>query len=124
MRRMATTRRQTAGAAVLVAGLLAAGAAAAHHGWGNYDADNPLTITGPLTQVAFEQPHVHVRLEADGQTWMVILAPISRMQSRGATRDVLQVGTTVSAYGYPSRTDPTELRAERITVDGRTFELR
>ena len=124
MRILTLPARRTVGAAALAAGLLAAGAAVAHHGWGSYDADNPQTVTGPLTEVAFGQPHVHVRLEADGRTWMVILAPISRMQSRGATQEVLEVGTTVSAYGYPSRTEPNEMRAERITVDGRTYELR
>jgi hypothetical protein len=34
------------------------------------------------------------------------------------------VGKTVSAYGYPSTVDRSEMRAERITVDGKTYELR
>ena len=33
-------------------------------------------------------------------------------------------GTTVEVYGYPSRMVPDELRAERITVAGKTTELR
>ena len=104
--------------------LLAAGMASAHHGWGSYDADRPVTVSGPITEVAFEQPHVHVKVAADGKTWMVVLAPPSRMESRGATPAVLPVGATISAYGYPNRDDPNEIRAERITVDGRTYEMR
>lgn len=116
--------RRSVGAAAMIAGLLVAFAAAAHHGWGNYDAERPMTVDGPITEVAFEQPHVHVRVDAAGKSWMIILAPISRMQSRGATAEVVRVGQTISAYGYPKRDDPAELRAERITVDGRTYDMR
>ena len=34
------------------------------------------------------------------------------------------VGKTVSAYGYPSTVEKDEMRAERITVDGKTYEMR
>jgi hypothetical protein len=37
---------------------------------------------------------------------------------------MLTVGTTVTVVGYPNRTDPGEIRAERITVAGKTVELR
>jgi hypothetical protein len=46
------------------------------------------------------------------------------MTSRGATADLVAVGKTVSAYGYPSTVEKDEMRAERITIDGKTFELR
>jgi hypothetical protein len=54
----------------------------------------------------------------------VTLAPTSRMSSRGATEKVIAVGQTVSAYGYPSTVEKDEMRAERITVDGKTYEMR
>jgi hypothetical protein len=34
------------------------------------------------------------------------------------------VGKTVRAVGYASKVDPSEMRAERITVDGKTVEMR
>ena len=52
------------------------------------------------------------------------LAPVSRMQARGAPAELVAVGKTVSAYGYPSTVERDEMRAERITVDGKTVELR
>ena len=52
------------------------------------------------------------------------LAPVSRMQSRGAPPELVAVGKTVAAYGYPSTVEKDEMRAERITVDGKTVELR
>lgn len=40
-------------------------------------------------------------------------------------QDAIQkVGTQVSVEGYQHKTDPGEMRAERITVDGKTVELR
>ena len=52
------------------------------------------------------------------------LAPTSRMSNRGATAKVVAVGKNVSAYGYPSTVEKDEMRAERITVDGKTYEMR
>jgi hypothetical protein len=34
------------------------------------------------------------------------------------------VGKTISAYGYPSKTQPDEMRAEWIKADGETYQLR
>ena len=55
--------------------------------------------------------------------WLVVLAPPSRMENRGLPRTMLTVGTQASVEGYPSRSDPTEMRAERITINGKTVEL-
>ena len=56
--------------------------------------------------------------------WTITLAPTSRMTTRGATAEVIAVGKDVSAYGYPSTVEKDEMRAERITIDGKTYELR
>ena len=58
------------------------------------------------------------------KTWNVVLAPPSRMENRGLPRDALKPGNTVTVVGYPNRSKPDEMRAERITVDGKTVELR
>ena len=58
------------------------------------------------------------------KVWTVTLAPTSRMINRGATADMVAVGKTVSAYGYASTVEKDEMRAERITVDGKTVEMR
>jgi hypothetical protein len=97
----------------------------AHHGWSSYDADKTLTLSGIIRESGYEHPHGHVRLAVAGdKTWLVILAPPSRMENRGLPASALKVGTTATVVGYPSRNDPVELRAERITVGGKTVELR
>ena len=107
--------------------LLMAGSGAAvlaHHGWGSYDASNPVTVTGPIETSKYENPHATLTVKAADKVWTVTLAPISRMQSRGAPPELVAVGKTVSAFGYPSTVEKDEMRAERITVDGKTVEMR
>jgi len=110
---------------LLAATLLAAGSALAHHGWSEYLADKPLDLSGTIEQSGYEQPHGFIRLKtADNKTWLVVLAPPYRMDSRGLPRDKLVVGQKASVHGYPHRSRSDELRAERITIAGKTTELR
>jgi Family of unknown function (DUF6152) len=107
--------------------LLTAGSAAAvlaHHGWGSYDAAKPITVAGSIETSKYENPHASITVKAADKVWTVTLAPVSRMQSRGATAELVAVGKTVSAYGYASTVEKDEMRAERITVDGKTIEMR
>jgi hypothetical protein len=99
-------------------------AASAHHGWGSYDASSPLTIEAPVESVVLENPHGELTLPHEGEMWHITLAPLSRMQMRGLSPEQLQPGTVVAAQGYPSRRNPNEMRAERLIVDGETYELR
>jgi len=99
-------------------------AALAHHGWGSYDAANPVTVTGPIVTSKFENPHATVTVKSADKVWTVTLAPTSRMLSRGATAEMVAQGKTISAYGYPSTVEKDEMRAERITADGKTIEMR
>lgn len=107
--------------------LLAALAAApvfAHHGWSEYDSTKSLQLTGKIVAYAYEHPHGQVRLETPGKTWLCVLAPPSRMENRGLEKGMLKPGTTATLEGYPNRNKPEEMRAERITVGGKTIELR
>lgn len=98
--------------------------AQAHHGWSSYDASKTITTTAKLQNVAWRNPHAQAQVEYDGKTWDVILAPISRMEARGLTQDMLKDGVTATLEGYPRSDGTPEMRLERITVDGKTVELR
>jgi hypothetical protein len=113
-----------AAALFLGVGVIIAPPAIAHHGWSGYDASKELRLTGVIRESGYEHPHGHVRLEADGKTWLVVLAPPSRMEHRGLTPAMLAVGTKATVVGYPKRDDPVEMRAERITIADKTVELR
>lgn len=98
--------------------------ALAHHGWGSYDAANPVTVEGKVLTSKYENPHVTVTVQGKDKVWTVTLAPTSRMVNRGALAEMVAASKDISAFGYPSKAEKDEMRAERITVDGKTIEMR
>jgi hypothetical protein len=108
----------------LVLAALAPVAALAHHGWSEYDQTKTLTLEGRVDEMGYEHPHGYVKLVAADQTWVAVLAPPSRMDNRGLSKEMLKPGTTVQVVGYQNRNRPEEMRAERISVGGKTVELR
>lgn len=97
--------------------------ALAHHGWSGYH-EEAQKVGGVIEESSYVSPHGTMRLKADDKIWLVILAPPSRMTNRGLTPAMIKAGASVSVEGYQHETDPGEMRAERITVDGKTIELR
>ena len=119
--RILRTLRPAAGAALV---LTLGTAAFAHHGWSGYDASKPLNVTGTIREAGYEHPHGFLKLEASDKVWVVTLAPPSRMENRGLASAALKPGTKATVLGYQSRTDPNEMRAEWIAIDGKTTQLR
>jgi hypothetical protein len=118
--------------------------ALAHHGWSGYDSATLLTLSGTITDVQYENPHVMVTLEvaeepeeehAEGEIHeeaevedpshvTVVMAPPFRSESRGLARDMPYPGATATFEGYLHKTTAMELRAERIIIGDLTVELR
>ena len=80
---------------------LVAAPALAHHGWGSYDAAHPVTVTGPILTSKFENPHVTVTVRGSDKVWTLTLAPTSRMESRGASAELVAVGKVVKLGKLP-----------------------
>ncbi|HEY5756802.1 MAG TPA: DUF6152 family protein [Steroidobacter sp.] len=99
------------------------GSALAHHGWSGYK-DDIQKLSGTIEQASYTNPHGSIQLKTAEKTWEVVLAPPSRMTSRGLTEEMLKVGTPATVEGYQSTSDEKEMRAERISVAGKTVELR
>jgi hypothetical protein len=110
--------------AVMALMVLVSGGARAHHGWSGYDSRQVLHLTGAIQEAGYEHPHAYIKLAVPGKVWLVVLAPPSRMERRGLPREQLAVGATATVVGYPHRSDPLEMRAERITIADKTVELR
>lgn len=98
--------------------------AVAHHGWSEYDQTKTVKLTGMITQSGYEHPHGVIKLNADGKSWTIVLAPPFRMENRGLSKSDIANGSQVTVEGYINRTQPDELRAERITAGSKTVELR
>ena len=73
--------------------------ALSHHGWGSYDATKPLPISATIDQVTIGNPHGDLVLTYEGAMWHVTLAPLSRMNARGATADIVKQGAAITAHG-------------------------
>lgn len=107
----------------LAGALVVTAPAIAHHGWGNYET-TLVTISGAVVKSRYENPHATISVHTPEKQWTVMLAPTSRMTSRGVSADMVAVGRSVIVQGYISKSDKNEMRAERITVNGKTFEMR
>ena len=107
-----------------VAALTVPAVALAHHGWSSYDAEKVIKLTAPVTDVTWGNPHGGAKVRYQGKVWDVVLAPVSRMESRGLTQAMLTAGKPVTLEGYPRRDGVAEMRIERVTIGGKTIELR
>ena len=94
---------------------------AAHHGWSSYNEKQPLNVEGTIAESSYANPHGTAKLQTADKTWDVVLAPPSRMEARGLTQ---AKGTKARVLGYQHKQIATEMRAERITIDGKPVELR
>jgi hypothetical protein len=95
-----------------------------HHGWADYDQEKTLDYTGTIQELVYENPHATIRITDAKKIWSVYLAPVSRMQARGVTEEMVKKGSTIRVVGYPHKKVKDEMRAERIFVDGNKYELR
>ena len=109
---------------ICAASVFVAASAFAHHGWDGYDASKLTKLEGQIASAGYENPHGTLSLKVADRTWNVVLAPPSRMVNRGLTKEMLVDGAMATVEGYPHLKNDGELRAERITIDGKTVELR
>jgi hypothetical protein len=106
------------------AAVMLSSAAFAHHGWSSYDASKTLTIDTTLTDLSWGNPHGQAKTRYKGKTWDVILAPVSRMESRGLTKEMVAPKKKIRLVGYARSDGTPEMRIERVIVGGKTIELR
>lgn len=108
--------------AILTSAVLASGANA-HHGW-RWASDQEFELTGTITGVRLGNPHGELTLDADGERWEVEVGQPWRNERAGLTEDLLSVGTRIIAHGHRA-SDPAQrlMKAERIVIDGKNFNL-
>jgi hypothetical protein len=97
---------------------------ALHHGWSSYDQKKVLNLKGEILEYSYDNPHGMLKFKTEEKTWTVVLAPPSRMESRGLPESTLKAGVQASLVGYPHLKVKDEMRAERITIGEKTTELR
>jgi hypothetical protein len=95
---------------IACAGLLAAATPTrAHHAFSaEFDAEKPLTMTGTVTKVEWQNPHTWFYIDvADGNgnvaRWGMELASPNLLMRNGWTRSSMQVGDVVTVEGFHAR---------------------
>jgi hypothetical protein len=97
----------------------------AHHGWSGQDNAKVTSLEGTIQAVRYRNPHGEIDLVSGGQKWLITLAPIARMSSRGVTEDKLKVGDKVRIDGHRNLDQARyEVKANDIVIDGKTTDLR
>ena len=89
--------------------LASADAALAHHAFGGeFDANRPVLLKGPIVKVEWVNPHAWIHMQVkkpDGTTevWMVEGGSPNSLLRQGITRDSLPIGTEIVVDGYQAR---------------------
>ena len=96
----------------------------AHHAEAaEYDATKPVKVSGMLTKVEWQNPHVwfYVEVKEDGKltTWGFSTAPPGALMRRGVTKAALKIGSVVNVEGVRARDGSNNASSRRITfADG------
>jgi hypothetical protein len=112
---------------VPVAGcLLAVASAGAHHAFSaEYDADQPITLTGTVTLLEWTNPHARLYIDApndEGEVvnWDLELGPPNGLMRQGWRRESLLPGAVVTVEGFLHREKPNIANARSVLLeDGR-----
>jgi hypothetical protein len=115
-------------AALVVALTVALGAPTlAHHSFiAEYDANQPVKVTGTVTKVEWTNPHIWFFVDvkdAQGKVtnWGFSGGPPGVLQRRGISRDVLRAGDTVVVEGFRARDGSNNASGGKVTFpDGRS----
>jgi hypothetical protein len=116
---------------LITAILLLAGAARptfAHHAFAaEFDLNKPFTVTGVVSKVAWQNPHVYVFVDAKDEsgktlTYALECNSVNTLLHKGWTRDALKKGDQVTVSAYGSK-DPRPLSDGSIHANARSIKM-
>ena len=97
-----------------------------HHSFSaEYDANKPVTVTGVVKKVEWQNPHIWFYVEVKDEsgkltTWGFSGGPPGMLARRGITRDVLKVGDVIKVEGFRAKDGSNNGSGGNVTfADGR-----
>ena len=99
----------------------------AHHPFAaEFDTNQSFTLTGTVTKVEWQNPHVYAYVDAkDTQgkvvNWKVEMASPGALQKAGWSQTSLKVGEMVTIKAWKSKSNPTLANADSFTIGGKTM---
>ena len=109
----------------LAAALFSATALAHHSFSAEFDDRKPIKVSGTVTQVDWQNPHIWFHVDVKGEddkvvNWAFSGGAPGQLMRRGITKDLLQVGSTVVVDGFRAKDHSTNGFGSKITYpDGR-----
>ena len=91
---------------VCLLAVLGAGAIEGHHSFfGEFDHNQPLTVTGTVTRIEWTNPHIHFVLEVKDRrgkvtNWIFSGDAASGLARRGVTDTTINIGDVVKVDGF------------------------
>ena len=113
----------------VAAGLLFSQPIVAHHSEAaEYDSAKPVKVTGTLTKVEWQNPHVwfYVDVKDDSgkvTTWGFSTAPPGALLRRGVTKAAFKIGATLNVQGSRARDGSNNASGRSITFEDGTNVL-
>jgi hypothetical protein len=98
----------------------------AHHSVSaEFDSTKPVTLSGPVTNVDWMNPHTYVFVDVNDpsaaarkiRTWACELASPNELARRGFTRESLRVGMSVRVTGTRAKDGSFKIHTDLLTAD-------
>jgi len=97
----------------------------AHHSFGaEYDESKPVTVTGVVTKVDWENPHMHFYIDVKDDAgniahWKFEGFPPNMLIRQGWRRDItMKLGDTVTVFGWRARDGSNFAHSREVTWAG------
>jgi hypothetical protein len=101
----------------------------AHHSFSaEFDSNKKVQLTGVITSVKWQNPHVYFYIDVKDDTtgrvtnYAVELGSPNGVLGNGLSRDILKVGMVVSLNGSMAKDGSPKLNGSNITVNGKRFD--
>jgi hypothetical protein len=94
----------------------------AHHSFfAEFDEHHPVKVTGTITRVEWENPHVWYYLDVKGTdgkitTWGFSMNAPGQLMRNGLTKEMLKLGVLITVEGYRAKDGSNNANSQKITL--------